>query len=311
MADAFSGTSALADQVIAAYDRDAYFALRSEAVFDQFARVKPGNVTSPGSSVSFLFFGDLTAATSSLAETVDVDAVALSDSLVTVTPAEYGNAVLLTIRVRKNSFALGFDADVSNVVSWNMVDSLENIAVTALNAGGTAVVHPDATAVTDIVAGDTFDMNLIRRQVAALRGANVRPDAGSDYPVVMHPDVTYDIMAQSSGDGTWAAFHQRQDSGPFYAGEAGRAAGAVILESPRATISSDGGSGTVDVYTSYFLGNEAFAKVETIPPHIVPGPVTDKLMRFMPLGWHMYLGYGVLRSAALRRVQTSSSIGSN
>ena len=60
MADAFTTTTALADQVVAAYDRNAFMALRAGGVFDQFARVKPGNVTSPGSSVSFLFWGDLT-----------------------------------------------------------------------------------------------------------------------------------------------------------------------------------------------------------------------------------------------------------
>jgi len=309
MADAFSGVSALADQVIAAYDRSALFALRAEAVFDQFARVKPGNQTSPGSSVSFLFWGDLTAVTTALSETVDVDAVALSDSLVTVTPAEYGNAVLLTIRVRKNSFVLGFDSDVANIVGYNQVDSLESIAEIAIRAGATTVTQ-DGGASASLTAGDVVTMNNIRAQVSALRNAKVRPWTGSSYAVVMNPDVSYDIMA-GTGDGSWAAFHQRQNPTEFLIGEVGAAAGAILVESPRAYIDVDGGASAVDNYYSYFFGQESFAKAETIPPHIVPGPVTDKLMRFMPLGWHFYLGYKVLRATALRALISASSIGTN
>jgi len=133
---AFTGTSALADQVIAAYDRSAYFALRAGSVFDQFTTVKPGNVTSPGSSVSFLFYGELTATTAVLSETVDIDPVALSDSLITVTPAEHGNAVLTTLRVRTDSFAIGFDSNVANLIAWNMVDSLETVCREAYEIAG-------------------------------------------------------------------------------------------------------------------------------------------------------------------------------
>src|SRR3990170_2122993 len=100
MVDQFTGTSALADQVIAAYDRVGYFALRSRPTFDMLARVKPGNLTNPGSSVKFIFWGEMAAATTALTETVDPDAVALSDSVITVTPLEYGNAVILTAKVR-------------------------------------------------------------------------------------------------------------------------------------------------------------------------------------------------------------------
>ena len=43
-------------------------------------------------------------------------------------------------------------------------------------------------------------------------------------------------------------------------------------------------------------------------PHIVPGPVTDCLRRFLPLGWYHLVGYAIFRQAALRRVESSSSI---
>ena len=92
-ATADAGSGQLSNQVLTAYDRVSFFALRNETVWDQFAKVKPGNLTSPGNPVSFLFWSDLSAATTALDETVDVDAVGLSDSTVTVTPNEYGKLI--------------------------------------------------------------------------------------------------------------------------------------------------------------------------------------------------------------------------
>lgn len=308
----FTGTSALADQVIAAYDRNAYFALRAGQVFDQFATVKPGNVTSPGSSVSFLFWGDLTATTAVLSETVDVSPVALSDSLVTLTPQERGNAVLTTLKVRTDTFAIGFDADVANILSYNMVDSLETVAQEAYeDAGATTWVNAN-TGDTTIQATDVVEMNDIRSNIADLRGDNVMPFMGNSYAIILHPDVEYDLMTETTV-GAWAQFVQNQPgaAGDFYAGEVSRAAGAIFVSTPRAFVNADAGSANVDVYTTYILGSQALAKAESIPPHIVPGPITDNLRRFVPLGWYAYLVYGEFRAAAMNRLHSASSIGSN
>jgi len=94
VANAFTDSTALTDTIVTAYDRVAFFALRAGLVFDQFARVKPGNLTSPGAPVQFTFWSDMSRATTALVETVDVDAVALSDSTVSVTPNEYGKLAL-------------------------------------------------------------------------------------------------------------------------------------------------------------------------------------------------------------------------
>jgi N4-gp56 family major capsid protein len=311
MPDAFSGTSALADQVIAAYDRNAFFALRAGAVYDQFARVKPGNVTSPGSSVSFAFWGDLSVATTALSETVDVDAVALSDSLVQLTPLEHGNAVLVTLRVQTDTFLIGFDPDVANIVSYNMVDSLETLAQEALEAGATTTTV-DGGAEASLTVQDVITMNKLREQVAILRGANVAPIAGDSYAVIFHPDISYDLMTATATT-DWASFVIRQPgaSGQWYNGQVAQAAGLSFIESSRAAINVDGGAANEDIYSTYILGQDAFGKAESIPPHIVIGPVTDKLMRFRSLGWHAYLDYGVIRSAAARNLLAASSIGDN
>lgn len=316
MADVFTGatsaasTGQLTNQVLTAYQRSAFFALREGVIFDQFAKVKPGDVTSPGNPVKFLFWSDLSVATTALTETVDVDAVGLSDSLVTVTPAEYGNAVLLTLRIRTDDFLIGFDADVANLLNYNMVDTIDRLARNALDGGSNQTIHPDATAETDIIATDDIAVAHVRQKRAELRGDSVMPWDMSSYAAVIHPDVAYDLKAET-GDGSWTAASQYSDATRIWNDEIGQYAGFRFIESPRAKVNDGGGSGTVDTYTTYFFGQECLAKAESVPPHMVLGPVTDKLRRFQPLGWHTYAGWDTLREAAIRRLITASTIGAN
>jgi N4-gp56 family major capsid protein len=318
MADVFTGatsaasTGQMSNQVLTAYQRSAFFALREGVIFDQFAKVKPGNVTSPGNPVSFLFWSDMSQATTALTETVDVDAVALSDSQVTVTPAEYGNAVLLTIRLQTDDFLIGFDADVANLLNFNLVDTIDVLARAAIDGGTNVTFGDSATTVTSVVAADDLTVAFVRQARTKLRKASVMPWDGSSYAGILHPDVAYDLKTET-GDGSWLSASQYNESGVsgIWNDEIGTFAGIRFIESPRAKLEADAASGSVDAYTSYFFGQEFLAKAESIPPHMVLGPVTDKLRRFQPLGWHAYVGWDTLREAALQRYVTSSTIGSN
>lgn len=315
MADVYTGASAdagagqLTNQVLTAYERVAMFALREGVVFDQFAKVKPGNLTSPGSPVKFLFLDDLAVATTPLNEVTDVESVGLSDSLKTITPAEYGNAVRLTIRIRKDDFLVGFDSDVANLLAFNMVDTIDTLARTALD-GGTGVTYVGQATEGAIVAGNIMTAAQVRQTYATMRGNSVVPWDGSKFVAVIHPDVAYDLRDET-GDGAWIAPAQYVNTEKIYSNEFGTFGGFRFIESPRAKLNPDGGSTTVDTYTTYFIGRECLGKVESIAPHMVMGPVTDTLKRIQPLGWHTYAGWDTLREEALERVVSASSIGAN
>ena len=62
------------------------------------------------------------------------------------------------------------------------------------------------------------------------------------------------------------------------------------------------------VFNTYFAGQQALAEAVAEEPHVVIGPVVDKLMRHRPLGWYGVLGFSIYRDEALYRVETSSSI---
>jgi len=128
----------------AAYDRLAYFALRSELLFDQAADVQPTNQSMPGSSVIFTIFADLAEATSTLAETTDVTPVAMSDSQVTVTLAEYGNTINTTAKLRGTSF-LDIDAAAANLIGYNAGDSIDKVVRDVLAGYYMGYIHPDVS----------------------------------------------------------------------------------------------------------------------------------------------------------------------
>ncbi|MCH2325356.1 MAG: hypothetical protein MK317_11830, partial [Pseudomonadales bacterium] len=72
---AYTTTSTLDDQVKTAFDQVAYFALRSQPLFEMVADVRSTAQSHNGSGVQFTFYSDMAQATSSLTEGSDVTAV--------------------------------------------------------------------------------------------------------------------------------------------------------------------------------------------------------------------------------------------
>ena len=307
----------------AAYDRLAYFALRSELLFDQAADVQATNQAMPGSSVIFTIFSEMAAATSPISETSDLTPVTMADSQVTVTLAEYGNTVNTTAKLRGTSF-LDVDAVAANLIGYNAGNSIDQV-VSAVLAGGTNVVYGGGgsstpTSTVTIQAEDIIEANDVRQVTAALRGANVATFNGY-YMGYIHPDVSYDLRKET-GNASWNAPHVQVDTANIYNGEIGTFESVRFIETPRAPLSANASNGTsttgtIDVYGTLIMGRQALAKAYSqvdgngVVPKVVRGPVVDSLMRFNPIGWYWLGGYGRFREASLRRIDSSSSIGAN
>ena len=314
MADAFTGTAALANLVQTAYDRLVEFALRSEPMFRQVADKRPAQQSMPGSSVVFELYSDLATQTATLTETADVDAVAISNpTTVTVTLAEYGAAVLNTRKVELFSLS-DVKPAIANIVAYNMLNSVDSLVLTELRQG-TNVVREAAgalsttAAITAITTTDTFKSRDARFVVAKLRTANVVPRKGSLYWCAIHPEVSHDLRAET-GAAAWRDPHNYSSPGNIWAGEIGQYEGAFYVETPRCYNAVDGGTGgnTVRTFRTLFAGQQALAEAVAEDFHIVIGNVTDKLKRFTPIGWYGVAGWKRYREAALYRVETTSSI---
>jgi N4-gp56 family major capsid protein len=62
------------------------------------------------------------------------------------------------------------------------------------------------------------------------------------------------------------------------------------------------------VFRTILCGKQALAEAVAQEPGVVIGPVTDRLMRFRPIGWYGVLGWSRYREEALYRIESGSSI---
>ena len=309
------GSSLSVDQT--AFDQIAYFALRSEMLFDAAADVQPVAQSMPGTSVKFTIFTELADVTATLTETSDVTAIAMADSQIEVTLAEYGSAVNTTAKLRGTSF-LDVDAVAANLIGYNAGSSIDTVVADVLKAatnvvyGGGGSTTPTSNATVE--SEDILEANDIRRVTAALRKAKAQSFNGM-YMAFIHPDVSYDLRRET-GAASWRDPHNYSNLGPIYNGEIGAFEACRFIETPRAPLDLTGGSAsTVDLYQTIIMGRQSLAKAHSMTdgngayPKVVRGPVIDSLMRFNPVGWYWLGGYGIFRQAAIRLINSSSSLG--
>jgi N4-gp56 family major capsid protein len=232
---AYTDTTAVAGLIKTAYDRYVEFALRSQPMIRSVADKRPAQQAMPGSTVVFSLYNDLAAATSTLGETTDVTAVALPDvSTVSVTLEEKGNGALVTRKLQLFSLS-DVDPAVADIIAYNMADSIDQLAMSALN-GGTFVQYAGATATSTatVTAAATVDSADIRKIVAKMRSRKAVPREGNLYWTGIHPEVSHDLRAETGNVG-WRDIHAQTDSGQgnLWAGTIGTYEGAFFVETNR------------------------------------------------------------------------------
>jgi N4-gp56 family major capsid protein len=319
MPDTYTGTAGIANQtgmtnlVQTAYDRYVEMALRSQPLIRSIADKRPVQQAMPGSSVVFQIYADLAQATSTLTENVDPDAVALSNtSTVTVTLNEYGNAALLTRKLGLFSLS-DIDPAAADIIAYNMADSLDSVVMTELR-GGTHVRYATggaspATATVETATDDKILLADIRYAVAKLRARLAVPRSGSLYHCYIHPEVSHDLRANTAS-GEFQDLHKYDATENFWPGFIGTIEGAAFIETPRMYNALDGAGAAVRVFRTILVGKQALAEATAEEPHVIVGPVTDKLMRHRPLGWYGVLGWKRYREASLFRIESTSTINS-
>lgn len=277
---------------------DVEMALRSQPLIRDIADKRPVQQAMPGSSVVFQIYQDLAQATSTLTENVDPDAVALSNTnTVTVTLAEYGNSALLTRKLGLFSLS-DVDPAAADIIAYNLADSLDAVANGVLRGGSNVRYARDASdtpSSTDTVeATDTISLTDIRYCVSKLRAGLAVPRQGSLYAAYIHPEVSHDLRSETTGGG-FQDLHKYDASENFWPGFIGTIDGAYFIETPRMYNATDGAS-SARVFRTILVGKQALAEAVAEEPHVVIGPVTDKLMRARPIGWS--LGHAAEESVA-------------
>ena len=342
MTNAYTDTSSgsLGNYLVqTAYDRYVEFALRAVPMVRDVADKRPVQQAMPGSSVVFQIYTDLAAATTALSETTDPDAVALGNTTqVSVTLNEYGNASLATRKLELFSLS-DVDPAIADIIAFNMADSLDTVALGALTGGTNAIAEVNGAVVStyagtytngtthkSILSTDTIKSRDIRLAVAKLRANKAVPRQGEYYWCGIHPEVSHDLRAET-GSGGWRDDHKYSETGSseFWPGTIGTYEGAMFVESPRMANFADGtgagsssgtfgtssyvnATGGVRVFRTLVAGKQALAEAVAEEPHVIFGPIVDKLMRFRPIGWYGVLGWARYREPSLVRIESTSSI---
>lgn len=340
MADAYQFTGSL-DYSTKAYQRLAYFALRPPLMYDSIADVFATNQSHPGTAVQFNILGDLPIASTPINELSDVASVATTDSTVTATLNEYGNAIRRTRALAGTSF-IEIDPALARVVGWNGGVSVDEVARVVAQAG-TNVAYAAAgghttratTTTTDIITANdvrlAYTYLLRNNAMPFITGGAATTGMGQDenfragnpgtglFGAMIHPDVSFDLRGQT-GSGTWrqpseyAAGFGGGHQG-VWSGEIGEFEGFRFIVNPRAPFFANAGSGSANVYGTLFMGCEALLKIwATVEdngprPQIVEGPIVDTLKRNRPLGWYWFGAYGIFRQNCLYRLETASTPG--
>lgn len=309
MSDAYTGTSVLSNITLSAVDQYIRASLRHTPMWRTVCDTRPVNVDRAGSSVKLFTQSDLAVATTPLSELTDPDVVALPNpTSVTLTPNEYGNISVTSIKAKKTTFA-DIDPMQMNLIAYNQRDTMDALVSVVAN-GGTNVIYSDAAdagvnnSTDDLAAEDVLTAKDVRRVVTKLRGAAAAGKIGDLYVAYVHPDVSADLRS-TTGAGSWQDLHKYAAPGEFWPGTVGVFEGAAFVETARTKTATDGAS-SAKVYRTIFAGSEAIAEGVVVEPHTVVGNIPDKFGRFFPLGWYGFLGWTRFREAALYRVESGS-----
>lgn len=295
-------TTQLDNSLVSAFSDLVYFAAQPELVVDQFADIRE-NLN--GKDVTFSKYSDLTVVTSALTEADEDTAEQMSDTYLTVTPAEYGKS---TIRTKLASLQSGGKADraAAQAVGFNMGRSIDKIAMAALDAATpVATIYPNAaTGVANLATTDNLDRKFMNRLYNKLARRNAPPAVAGLYAGITHDDALFDLR------------DDLQDIAKYGLPETvtrnaiGVAGGIVWYRSANATISANQ-NGTIDAYYVHVFGANVLAKAVSQEPGVVISGPFDRLGRFLNVGWYGVIGYGILDGNNLVIGKVASSVGAN
>lgn len=319
MSNVLTTTTTLTLLIEKALNREADWAFREYPTFRQMVDKNTGTLTNPGQPAKLVINNDLALATTELTENVDPDSVALpAPTVITVSPKEYGNATLRTLKMTELVFT-NVVPDIAMTVGRNMIDSVDKLYQNVFDTGANITTKENAiylhtgNNVDAIKTTDYLDANGAARVAAIMRTRLAHPRMDGMWGAIVHPNVAYDLKRESGSTAntvnSWFYAHANSgDVSPIYRGEIGTFVGVRWMENAKCTKVTNANSPTASVFTSYFMGREPLVEHVVIEPRIVVGEVTDKLRRFYPVGWFAFLNSTLYRTEALELVKTSSTL---
>lgn len=289
------------------YDRTLLKRLLPNLVFAKYGQKRPVP-SHEGGTINFRRFNSLNPATTALTEGVTPTGSSLSVSVVTATPAQYGDYVEISDKLDM----IGIDpvltetAELLGEAGGLTVDTLVRDIVSA----GTNVQYAGGKASTAAVAAtDVMTSTEIKKAVRTLKNANAKPLEGGYFILIVDPDVAYDLQ----GDTLWQDVSKYNGGEAIIKGEIGKICGVKVIETTN-TAKGTGASSAV-VHKCMLIGKDAYGVVDVengaTPEMIVKGfgsaGTADPLDQRATAGYKLFMTAVRLNEAAMIRIECGAS----
>ena len=293
-----TGVAQLSSSVKAKYMAEYLLAAAGRSVWSQFVDWDSIVEGQGGSSFKYVAYetmesDDLAA---KLPEKDDIEATALTDAEITVTPYEYGRRVTLTRLVRFQSHVKTRQA-AAKLVGQNMTDTIERAIRRGVLAGTNVFMPNNNVLRTELVVSDTATDNdrptfeFLSQLVSMAQSMGIEP-IGEDFVAVIHPAVEPDILGLVEVKGIGYNFPE-----PLYKGEVARLCGIRFVKSRYGKLYLGGAktTGTATTLAAAESAGDTSLNITSITtPAIVAGD---------------WITIGTLEAADVEQVQVTSIAG--
>lgn len=307
-----STTTGLTEHMSIYYDKRFLERAKLMLRYDVGAVVKPLPQNS-GKTVYFNRMTPLAVATTPLTEATNPSEVAMSSTIVSATVAEYGSYTKVGSLYELTSIDVGLREHV-DVHAQNGGETIDTLIRDELAGGGTEQLT-NGVALTAMTATDTIDGLEVRKAVVTLKKNKAIPFENGYMRSIIPVSVAQDLR----GDSEWLDAYRYTNTENIQNGLLGRLHGVEFFETNNEVISADGGSGAVDIYTTFIFGANAYGMVDigtsTEPTIIYKRPdssdTSNPLNMFSTVGWKVNFVAKVLNSAWLIELKSASTFGAN
>lgn len=281
--------------------------LRAELVWADPAYADMGDFDAGHDTLTFVSVPDLAINTTALTEGTAPTARALSISTVSVSTEQYGDLVSITDLAKVKS-----PIEISNIASERVgrqaKESLDQIARDVIAASGTLKLAGTGNAVrADLAATDLASAAELRKLRTVMYKAKIRPRADGYYLLFIHPNVGYDLRADTATGG-FIDVNKYATPETLIRGELGRMEGFRIIE----VVNAPTFASTVTVYASIALGSTkawGAGELQSLSTyHVAPGgDHTDPLAQEELVGWKVSYGVAVLANGYYFRLESAAT----
>lgn len=277
--------------------------------------VKKAMPANSGKTVRFTRLAPLAKATTALTESTNPSFVTPTATNIDVTVAEYGNAIRVSSLFDLTAIDEGLNEHIE-IIAQNAGETLDELIKTELSGNVTEQFAAGAATEDAVTATDTLDGLEIRTSVRQLKLNKAPKFENGMYRSIVPVSCVHDLR----GDSEWLDAHRYVGNADALRSDMiGTLHGVEFHETNNEEINTDGGSGTVDTYSTFVFGRGAYGIVDVAgsaaPKVIVKNPsagdTSNALDMYSTVGWKVTFAAKVLNADWCIEILAASSVGAN